>query len=103
MREQHRHRVFGRVACERRGDVVPPELDPHAADGRRGRGVRDAGELDVEGADGEVGRSGRGWDEGLKRVGGRIVFPGVSGVRGLIALDQTSKEEKVVYRRSSEQ
>ena len=52
MRQQDGYRVFGRVARKRRGDVVSPELDPHAADGRGGGDVRDPGELNIEGADG---------------------------------------------------
>ena len=74
MREENGYGLFGRRAGERFGDVVAPELKAHGADGGGGDGVSDAGGFDIEGADGEVSRLGRRGDEGLKDVGGRVVF-----------------------------
>lgn len=55
---------------------VPPELVTHAADRGGGGSVGDTGELEVEGADGEVGRAQGGNKEGGEDVGGVVILPG---------------------------
>lgn len=61
---------------------VAPELVAHTADGGGGGGVRDAGELEVEGADGEVGGAEGGREEGGDDVGW-VVILSVGKVSGL--------------------
>ena len=74
------YRLLRRRAGKRFRHGVAPELHAHHANGGGARCVGDKGDVDVEGADGEVGIAGRGWDEGLEDVGGGVVGSGwVSG------------------------
>lgn len=54
---------------------LPPELVAHAADLRRGGGVRDADEFKVEGADGKMCGAEAGREEGAENVGGVVILP----------------------------
>ena len=67
-REEDGDGLFGGRAREGLGDGVAPELHAHHADGGGAGGVGHAGDVDVEGADGEVGIAGGGGDEGLEDV-----------------------------------
>lgn len=66
--EQDGDGFLGGRAGQRFGDGVAPELHAHHADGRRAGRVGHAGDVDVEGADGEVGIARRLRDEGLQDV-----------------------------------
>lgn len=75
MGQEYRNGLFGGCTRESAGYVVTPELQAHSTDCGGGDGVGDAGRFDVEGAEGEVGGLGGGWDEGEQGVGGRVKFP----------------------------
>lgn len=64
MGQEYRHGLLGRHARESAGHIVAPELQAHGTGCGVGDGVGDAGGFDVEGAEGEIGRLGGGWDEG---------------------------------------
>lgn len=72
MGQEYRNGLFGRRARESAVYVVAPELQAHGTDRGGGDGVGDAGRFDVEGAEGEVGGLGGGWDEGEQGVGGGV-------------------------------
>lgn len=72
MGQEYRNGLFWGCAREGAVYVVPPELQAHGTDCGGGDGVGDAGCFDVEGAEGEVGGLGGGWDEGEQGVGGRV-------------------------------
>lgn len=75
MGEEYGNGLFCGRAREGAVQVVAPELQAHGSDRGGGDGVGDAGCFDVEGAEGEVGGLGGGWDEGEEGVGGRVEFP----------------------------
>ena len=68
MGKQNGDGLFGGRTCECFRHRVAPELHAHHADGGCAGGVGHAGDVDIEGADGEVGIAGGGGDEGLEDV-----------------------------------
>lgn len=84
--EQDGDGLFRRRAREGFGDGVAPELHAHHAHGGGAGGVRDAGDVDVEGADGEVGIARGVGYEGLEDVRGRVVGADEVGAVGSCAL-----------------
>ena len=87
VRKQDGNRLFWRRAGERFRHRVPPELHAHHADGGCACCVCHAGDVDVEGADGEVGIAGGLGDEGLEDVRGRVVGADEVGAVGSGAVD----------------
>lgn len=67
--------MCGGTKVEGRGNSVAPELVAHAANRDGGGGFGDAGELEVEGADGEVSGADRAREEGGEDVGRVVILP----------------------------